>query len=66
MENGSIRIPRVSHASEDMLLAAIAGRQKVCATLGRRRGLGGGEPWVGVLFCHESLETGTLVSKGNK
>jgi len=66
VENGSIGNPRVSHASEDASLAAVAGCRKACTTSGRRRGLGGGEMWVGVLLCHEGLETGTLVSEGNE
>ena len=57
---------RVSHASLDASLAAIAGCQRVCATSSRGRGSGGGKAWVGMLFRHESLKTGTLVSNGNE
>jgi len=67
VENVGIRsLSRVSHASLDVSLAAVAGHQKVCATLSRGRGLGGGKTWVGVLFCHESLKTSTSVSDGNE
>ena len=61
-----IPLLRVSHASLDALLAAIAGRRKACATSNRGGGTGGGKMWIGVLFCHESLKTSTSVSDGNK
>jgi len=49
----------------DVTLAAIAGSQKVCATLGGRGRTGWGESWVGMLFSHECLEAYTLISDGN-
>jgi len=67
VENTCIRsLLRVSHASLDASLAAVVGHQGACATSSRRRGSGGGKTWVGVLFRHEGLKTGTLVSNGNK
>jgi len=66
MGDRDIGRPRVSPASEDASWAAVVGRQKACTTLGRRRGSREGKVWVGVLFCHEGFETGTLVSDGNK
>jgi len=65
MKNMGVLSPRVSHASHDASLAAVAGRRGACATLGGRR-TGGGKAWVGVLFCQECFETGTPVSDGNE
>jgi len=65
MENVCVLSPRVSHASHDASLAAVAGRRGACATSGRQR-TGGCEAWVGVLFCHECFETSTPVSDGNE
>jgi len=61
-----ILLLRVSHASLDASLAAVAGRQKACATSNRGRGSRGGKMWVGVLLCHEGLKTSTPVSDGNE
>jgi len=57
---------RVSHLTLGASWAAVAGHWKACTTSNRGRGSGGGEAWVGVLFCHESFKTGTPVSDGNK
>jgi len=65
MKNRNIRTLRVSHASMDALLAAVVGSQRACATLGGRRGTGGGEAWVGMLFCHECFETFSSISGGD-
>ena len=54
---------RVSHATLNALWAAVAGCREASATLSR--GLGGGEAWIGVLFCHEGFETSTAISDGN-
>jgi len=65
MKDRNIRTLRVSHASMDATLAAIAGSQKACTTLGRGGGTGGGEAWVGVLFGHECFEAFSAISKEN-
>jgi len=53
VENMGVRtLRRVSHATLRASRAAVAGRQKACATSSRGRGSGGGKAWVGVLFCH--------------
>ena len=61
-----ILLLRVSHASRDASLAAIAGCREACTTSSRGRGSGGGKMWVGMLFCHKSFKTGTSVSDGNE
>jgi len=67
MENmGVIVLLRVSHATLRASGAAVAGRRRACATSSRGRGSGGGEAWVGVLFCHECFETSTSISDGNE
>ena len=64
MENMGVRtLLRVSHATLNALLAAVAGRRKASAT--SSRGSGGGEAWVGMLLCHEGFETSTTISDGN-
>jgi len=59
-------LPRVSHAALRAPWAAVAGRQKACATSSRGGGAGGGKAWVGVLFCHECFETSATISDGNE
>jgi len=63
--NRNIRPPRVSHASKDAMLAAVAGSWEACATLGGGWGTGGGGAWVGMLFSHECFETFPAISEGN-
>ena len=65
MENGSVRSPRVSHASIDTTLATVAGRRRACATSGRGWGAGWSGAWIGMLFCHESFKAFPTMSDGN-